>query len=100
MHNYVISRLDQEPAQVVLQAIHAALVCPPVPAEDALVFVTTDTELELTGLVDSLDLVLEPYRYCEDGHLNAVVFRRVPPEHRQRFKGLKKWELLAITDEK
>lgn len=93
MHNYIVSRADQDQTQVALQAIHAALACPVVPSEDALVFLTVPDEATLIDLASQAECTLEPYRYAEDGKLNAVVFRRVAPDQRSYFQALQKWKL-------
>lgn len=92
MHNYIIARGDQDPTQIVLQAIHAALVCRAVPDEDALVFLLAKNEKELVALADLLEDDLHPYRYSEDdGVVNAVAFRGVHDYQRKHFRKLEKW---------
>lgn len=108
LHNYVISRLDQDPKQIVLQAIHAAFVCRAVPDEDALVFLVAKNEAELIEIANKLEDDLAPYRYCERENeddetsrqvLNAVAFRGVHPEQRKYFRKFEKWDLPSAVVE-
>lgn len=106
MHNYIISRRDQDPAQIVLQGIHAALVCRAVPDEDALVFLTVVDEKELLELADQIEDSLKPYRYTEEintstgdvrDELNAIAVRQVQERDRHLFRHLKKWKLPELA---
>jgi len=98
-HNYIIVRSDLDPAQQVLQGLHAALISRASAPDDALVFLLAPDEAALADIANKHEDELRPYRYHEpkeeggEDELNAVAFIGVHQDQRRYFRQFKMWKI-------